>query len=206
MGPETVRPKILCLVYGRGVVAGAFLHSAHTACAQCPIVSWPSGERPRKPPATGEAYVHRAKTAWTATSPPLYCGGPPSPTGAVVRRSRSALHIHVLVCRCSDVRQFDMPQGAGGGHETTVPPKPQWSGVELPLSLKPRLPQGLHCSLSASHVLVAIGPQRSPFVDLSLPPWLGSGFRTSGFWALSPGHFHAGSPQREGGGTTQWKH
>ena len=63
-----------------------------------------------------------------------------------------------------------------------------WSGVDPPLSLQLRLPHGLHCFLSSSHVLVAIGPLRSPFVSLSLPPWLRFGIWAPGFWALSPGH------------------
>ena len=63
-----------------------------------------------------------------------------------------------------------------------------WSGMDPPLSLQPRLPHGHHCFLSSSHVLVAIGPLCSPFVSLSLPPWLGFGVWAPGFWALSPGH------------------
>ena len=44
------------------------------------------------------------------------------------------------------------------------------------------LAPSLHCSLSSSHILVAIGPLRSPFMSLSLPPWLGFGI-----WALGSG-------------------
>ena len=96
------------------------------------------------------------------------------------------------------------PRGGGGGAtprfwtRTTPPPlltvgrRPpgrNWSGVDPPLSLQPRLPHGLHCFLSSLLVFVAIGPLCSPFVSFSLPRWLGFGIWVPGFWALSPGHF-----------------
>ena len=64
-----------------------------------------------------------------------------------------------------------------------------WASVDPQLSLQPRLPHGLHCSLSLLLVFVAIGPLRSPFVSFSLPPWLGLGIWAPGFWALLLGHF-----------------
>jgi hypothetical protein len=47
------------------------------------------------------------------------------------------------------------------------------SGVDPPLSLQPRLPHGLHRSLSSSHVRPATSLACVPNSSRSLPPWLG---------------------------------
>ena len=48
-----------------------------------------------------------------------------------------------------------------------------WLAEVPPLSLQPRLPHGLHCSLSSSRVHPAIGLACVPNSSRSLPPWLG---------------------------------
>ena len=55
-----------------------------------------------------------------------------------------------------------------------------WSGVDPPLSLQPRLPHGLHCSLSSLRVRPATGLACVPNSSRSLPPWLGSELWVSG--------------------------
>ena len=66
----------------------------------------------------------------------------------------------------------------GGGHN--------WSGVDPPLSLQPRLPYGLPCVISSQCGLVASGLLHCPRVPV--PPWLGSGLRVQGFiaWVTPP--------------------
>ena len=54
-----------------------------------------------------------------------------------------------------------------------------WSGADPPPSLQPRLPHGLHYSLSSSHVRPATGLACVPNSSRSLPPWLGSGLWVS---------------------------
>ena len=71
--------------------------------------------------------------------------------------------------------------GGGGGN---------WSGVDPLLSLQPRLPHGLHCSLSSSHVRPTSGLACVPNSSRSLPPWLGSELWASGSGLYRLGTLH----------------
>ena len=88
--------------------------------------------------------------------------------------------------------------GALEGEGYTPPPLPihpwgrNWSGVEPPLSLQPRLPHGLPCAFSSQCGLVASGLLHCPRVpvpaSLAGVRALGSGpYRLGSLRRLSPG-------------------